>query len=299
MAAVIHDQEVETITADGMATPVGAKSSSGKGTIAVDMDDVLCQTNMTIVDMHNELFGVEPPLTLDDFKNYLYWMNRGWGTPEQTVEMVGKLYKSGLYMRAAPVPGAKEALQKLKALGYRLIIITARSESQRTGTEDWIAAYMPDIFDEIHFTGAFQHLEATQEEKEGHVARKAVVSHKKRSKAAIIHNTSSLFLIDDSAENAYDIATSEHPHPHDTKVLLFGAYPWNAIVRDPSSALPVEQMTYHDKTLKGLLEESERVREEKIKENWLPEGVVRAANWDAVVEWVEEFDRKGGVDGAK
>lgn len=39
------------------------------------------------------------------------------------------------------------------------------------------------VFDEIHFTGAFQHLEPTPEEKEGHAAKRAFVSHKKRSKA--------------------------------------------------------------------------------------------------------------------
>lgn len=42
------DPEIQVITADGMATPAG-KSSIGKGRIAVDMDDVLCQTNATIV----------------------------------------------------------------------------------------------------------------------------------------------------------------------------------------------------------------------------------------------------------
>jgi hypothetical protein len=36
-----------------------------------------------------------------------------------------------------PVPTAVE-------LTFSLIIITARSESQREGTEDWIAMYMPD-----------------------------------------------------------------------------------------------------------------------------------------------------------
>lgn len=41
------------------------------------------------------------------------------------------------------------------------------------------------VFDEIHFTGAFQHLEPTVEEKEGHVAKRAFVSHKKRSKAEV------------------------------------------------------------------------------------------------------------------
>lgn len=32
--------------------------------------------------------------------------------------MQSKLYQNGLYMRAPPVPGAKEALQKLKDMGY-------------------------------------------------------------------------------------------------------------------------------------------------------------------------------------
>ena len=36
-----------------------------------------------------------------------------------------------------PVPTAAK-------LTFSLIIITARSESQREGTEDWIAMYMPD-----------------------------------------------------------------------------------------------------------------------------------------------------------
>lgn len=63
-------------------------------------------------------------------------------------------------MKAPPIPEAKDALLKLKSMGYEfvillaacfadtdihsLIIITARSEKQREGTEDWIAKYLPD-----------------------------------------------------------------------------------------------------------------------------------------------------------
>lgn len=46
--------------------------------------------------------------------------------------------------RPRPVPGAKEGLQALKKMGYTLIIITARSESQREGTEEWLAENLPD-----------------------------------------------------------------------------------------------------------------------------------------------------------
>jgi hypothetical protein len=62
----------------------------------------------------------------------LYWQNRGWGKPAETVQMVvrylliprntadkkGKLYAQGLYMKAPPIPGAKESLLKLKEMGY-------------------------------------------------------------------------------------------------------------------------------------------------------------------------------------
>ncbi|WVO16370.1 hypothetical protein L204_104045 [Cryptococcus depauperatus] len=286
------NRDTQVITADGMATPIGT-SQKGKGRIAVDMDDVICQTNATVAQMHNEFFGYQPSLTLDDFQSYLYWMNRGWGTPEETMNMVLKLYQNGLYERAPPVVGAKESLQRLKDMGYSLIIITARSESQREGTEDWLAEFMPDIFDEIHFTGAFQHLEPTKEEHEGHAARKAVVSHKARSKAEIVHNTSSLFLIDDSAENAYDVSTSCYDHPHTTRVLLFGNYPWNTIVRSPETSLPIENMTFVERQDKGLLEEYSKLREQRIKEGWLPKGVVRVGDWEDVIRWVEKFEETG------
>lgn len=113
----------------------------------------------------------------------------------------------------------------------------------------------------------------------------------------IIHNTSSLFLIDDSAENAYDIATSCYAHPHATKVLLFGAYPWNAVVRSPESTFPIEKMTYVAKKEKGLLGESEKLRKDKIQKGWLPEGVIRVNGWNDVLKWVEAFDKNGGAQG--
>lgn len=86
--------------------------------------------------------------------------------------MVSKLYDTGVLYDAPPVPGAKEAIQKLKDMGYtyvlcrscpavasgdpvrrlsehalirsRIIIITARSESARETSEDWLAEHMPD-----------------------------------------------------------------------------------------------------------------------------------------------------------
>ena len=103
--------------------------------------------------------------------------------------------------------------------------------------------------------------------------------------AQIVHSTGALFLIDDSAENALDAAQATPP----CRVLLFGAYPWNAIVHRPSDTRPEEKTTYLEKEQRGLLAESGARRREMVAEGWLPDGVERVRDWDEVVAWVEGF----------
>ena len=210
-------------------------------------------------------------------------------------------------MRAAPIPGAKERLQELKQRGYRyvlpsyshllvhcalssrLIIITARSEKQREGTEDWLELYLPDIFDELHFTGAFQHLDPTPEEQHGHAARKAVLSHHKRTKAEVVHRTNALLLIDDSAENALEASRASPP----VKVLLFGRYTWNEVLLRPEEADEVDGMKYVDWLEKGLMGEVEARRTRRLQEGWLPDHVERVGDWDQVVARLERWEKAG------
>jgi phosphoglycolate phosphatase-like HAD superfamily hydrolase len=120
--------------------------------------------------VHHKLWPgrVEPPITLAEFEHYLYWNNRGWGTQTETVSMVvststrhsllglgsrygyadltpqAELYRNGLMDLPVPVPGAREALLELKRRGYTLVVITARSETQREGTEKWLETHLPD-----------------------------------------------------------------------------------------------------------------------------------------------------------
>ncbi|KAL1413597.1 hypothetical protein Q8F55_001372 [Vanrija albida] len=284
-----HEGDPLVIPADD---DVGRVQGESRGIIAVDMDDVLCNTNGTIVDMHPTLFPgrADPPLTLDEFHHYLYWHNRGWGGKEETVDMVGQLYRAGLMERPTPIPGAKEGLQRLKDLGYTLIIITARSEVQREGTEQWIADHLPDLFDEIHFTGAFNHLiPATRAEHEGHAAHRTVVSHKKRTKHEVMRQTGATLLIDDSSENALAAAAADPPE----RVLLFGGWPWNVSIVPPDgegAAHPDDKKLYVElaKEDGGLAAAAER-RAVRIKRGWLPKGVERVADWNAVVDWVDKY----------
>lgn len=104
-------------------------------------------------------------------------------------------------------------------------------------------------------------------------------------RSQIVHNTGALFLVDDSAENALDASASSPP----VKVLLFGDYPWNAVVYRHGEQ---DRMTYVEKADKGLLADSEAKRGKALTEGWLPEGVERVSDWDAVVRWTEDFERK-------
>lgn len=71
-----------------------------------------------------------------------------WGTPAETMEKVSQFYASSSFRRAAPVAGAKEGVTELLKMGYKLVVVTARSESMRGMTEEWLG---------VHFPGQQQH----------------------------------------------------------------------------------------------------------------------------------------------
>jgi hypothetical protein len=103
----------------------------------------------------------------------------------------------------------------------------------------------------------------------------------------IVHSTGSLFLIDDSAENALHAANSSPP----AKVLLFGDYPWNAVVQHGEEE-PEDTMTYVELQEAGKLEKRAERRKHLIHEGWLPQGVERVRDWNAVIAWVEEYGKR-------
>lgn len=152
-----------------------------------------------------------------------------------------------------------------------------------------VSRQLTPVFDELHFTGAFNHLiPATKEEHEGHAAKRAIVSHKKRTKHEVMLQTGALLLVDDSAENALTCARLKPRQ----RVLLFGSYPWNAEVRSPHEAEhPDDKKTYVELEKEGKLAEAQARRQKRIDAAWLPEGVTRVKNWGEVVEFVKALDK--------
>lgn len=58
--------------------------------------------------------------------------------------------------KAPTVPGALEGLTKLKELGFRLVVVTARQRRELDRSVRWIEKHFPGIFDDIICTGQSQ-----------------------------------------------------------------------------------------------------------------------------------------------
>ncbi|KAI9357639.1 HAD-like domain-containing protein [Zopfochytrium polystomum] len=184
--------------------------AAARPVIAVDMDEVLCGTHEALVNFHNERFATK--LTLKDFNSYAY--HEVWGgTTSEAVEKVRLFYDSDHFEnRMQPVPGAVEALTKLKS-HYSLIVVTSRQEFVHEATHSFINTHFPNIFDEIHF--ANHHL--TPEESKRLKARK---------KSEVCKEIGAAVLIDDALVHAKDCGSAG------IRVFLFdheGAYMWNKL----------------------------------------------------------------------
>ncbi|KIY65888.1 hypothetical protein CYLTODRAFT_50057 [Cylindrobasidium torrendii FP15055 ss-10] len=238
--------------------------------VACDLDDVLSCTNHVLSEWHNDVYGTN--MTVDDFYYYYYWKNPFWGSPKETFEKVAAFYQTSRLFEAKPVAGALEGVQALKELGYRIVIVTARSPDYHTHSWDWLNKHFPNCFERIICTGQFQNASKDGEFRE-------VVT--RLSKAEVCADLGAVVLIDDSSENAIQCATAPQAIP----VLLFGDYEWNKRICGPSDS--AEAMGFD---VRLLAEGGKRFWEEDVFE--IPEGVPlrRVNDWPGVVQWLKEND---------
>ncbi|KAG1864636.1 hypothetical protein DFJ58DRAFT_904855 [Suillus subalutaceus] len=170
--------------------------------IAIDLDDVLSSTNAVVAQWHNEIYGTQ--MTTDDFYYYFYWKNPFWGTPSTTRSKVKAFYTSGRMAQAQPVPGAREGVEALCALGYRLIIVTARGKDSHADSWAWVERWFPGCFHSMICTGQFANAgkRATDGIDALTSARKDHEVATQLSKAEVCIDIGAKLLIDDSMENA-------------------------------------------------------------------------------------------------
>jgi len=232
---------------------------------------VLSQTNEVVALWHNEAYGTE--MKLEHFYYYHYWQNPFWGSPEETFRKVEEFWLTDWIERVPPVIGSQAGVAKLKELGYRLVVVTARQRREMERGMKWLEKHFPGVFDTMICTG--QSLETLAEPREALT---------KLSKAGVCAKLKAKFLIDDSLENALKCVNATPP----VQVLLFGDREWNK-----------RESKYEN--VKKELSFAERLEKEGGREFWkdevvkLPEDIslTRVKGWEEVVAWVEA-QRKNG-----
>ncbi len=172
-----------------------------KPIIAVDLDDVLAANAEGFVKFSNERWGTH--LRTEDFHENLSVL---WGVDIKTVNkrMIdfceSEIVRNyGYFKEALPV------LHHLKEK-YILLLITSRRKRLVKATADWVAEYLPNIFDSIHHTGFFDQLE------------KGAYN---LTKGDILQNLGAEYLIDDQLKHCAAAGKIG------LKALLLGNYKWN------------------------------------------------------------------------
>lgn len=164
--------------------------------VGVDFDDVVLDCNTSLALFHNKHYGTS--FERKDVQSFD--LTKLWHcTEEEMAVRIKGWYNSPEHAESRSMPGAVEAIRKLAA-SCELHIITARSSQVQGITSQWIAEHLPGVFSGIHFTNRF--------------------AGGRRPKSEVCRELEISVLIDDSIDNARDVAASEIP------VLLFDA-PWN------------------------------------------------------------------------
>lgn len=178
--------------------------------IAVDLDEVLAKTTLAIADFHNDTYGTT--LAMDDFISYDYTKIWG-GTREESIAKWRLFFDSPYFLKVEPVEGSLETLKLLKSRRFSLVIVTARQQFVADLTKKFVDRHYPGIFESIYFANHF----LTEEEKLTFISK---------PKSVICRDVHAQLLIDDSLENATEVANAGIP------VLLFdlnGSYKWNKL----------------------------------------------------------------------
>lgn len=181
--------------------------------IAVDLDDVLGDSNTALLSWHNKKYGT----TLEKKDCGAYDLSKIWGgTRQETAEKLYAYVREGHVDSVAPIDGAWEVLQELKE-EHELFVMTARPQDIAQQTRGWIDKHFPGIFSDIFFS-------------DHNVLETSL--HKKTELCRILGID---ILIDDSLEFALDC------HAVVSDVLLFDQeYPWNTAHSLPENVTRVK-----------------------------------------------------------
>jgi uncharacterized HAD superfamily protein len=119
-----------------------------KRRIAVDIDGTIADMVSPLRVFYNEKTGTN--LMEEDF-SYELWKTLGL-KPGEEWGVLNDFHSSSYFERILPIEGSQTGISRLFCRGYDLNILTARPESWKLKTIDWIENNFPNVFSQIHFT---------------------------------------------------------------------------------------------------------------------------------------------------
>lgn len=251
--------------------------------IAVDMDDVLANTNETLYRWHNKTYLTDLKLQADA-KYFHQWLNRGWGNGETTRRKLQAFEESPEWDMIPCTDEATDALKYFKELGYILVVVTARRPEKAQSSRRFLLKHFPSIFNAIYFCKDTESDEVrkalpepTQQElfgEKGQDDESVQIFWHPGAKSEVCKDINAKFLIDDSIENAFEVI--EHG-PTTIEVALFGPYLWNHRWTDMKKH-EFKDLDYAQSMKRGFVDDTSYMD--------LPDQVARCVNWPEVQSYI-------------
>ena len=180
-----------------------------RGTIAIDIDDVLADNARGFVDFSNQRWGTH--LSPDQYDEH--WAKIWEVDNEETERRAAIFHESGVLKDYRHDDSALPVLQRLSQ-DFRLLIITSRRLQTKGDTIAWIHQHYPGIFvdDTIHFAGIWDT-----------VNDESIAL----TKGELVDALKADYLIDDQLKHCQAVAG------RGKRALLFGDDRWNQAEKLP------------------------------------------------------------------
>ncbi|MDD2565984.1 MAG: HAD hydrolase-like protein [Candidatus Gracilibacteria bacterium] len=126
--------------------------------IAIDVDDVISSTIPSLLKYFGEIHNIN--IEYENLTNYRLSLLEEFASrnisENKIHEYWNNFFNSSYGNEIIPIEGSIEGINKIKNLGYDIVLITARWESLQDYTLEWLDKYFPkNSFKEVHFTGVY------------------------------------------------------------------------------------------------------------------------------------------------
>lgn len=171
-----------------------------KPVLAIDFDDVLFPFMDQFVPHYNTTYDAN--FEMDDYHTFEF--HEVWGGDSKRAFDCVRTFFHEPHIGIAPVEGAVPAVERLCEI-FELVIVTARDETLRSNTQEWIDDVFPGCFRELFLCNSYV----------------LNPSERRHTKVEVVEEVNAVALVDDSLRNTSQVGATGR------RAMLFGNYPWN------------------------------------------------------------------------